>query len=706
MKTIRRIAVFLLVMAIGLSPVFARPKVAVVLSGGGARGFAHVGLLEAVEEAGIPIDIVMGTSMGALVGGLYCAGYSPNDIRILAENTNLTALFTQVKKAQIKKGYSPMEKYTTNVIDFDFSNDGKFISSTGLIDDQRIVDFLSESLKHVGGQLNFLTDLETPFVCNAASLEGSGDVYFTSGYLVDAMRASMSIPIVFEPYEIDGEQYIDGGMLDNMVVQKAKEMGYDIVICQYVNYDNNSTKPATSMEEIISRVMRIGTDEKTKEAEKLADIALFPDTGKFSIMDFADPDAIIAEGEKEAELHKEDFERIAALFSEDEKQYRNPNRVGSYFYESNNPLGLQSTTDKASVKPTQNSYIGIGAFGSSSLTFDPSDGIEQVLFKFFPRILVEYNGMNIGKDNLDIKIRLMVSDRIEAKGEAFWNFSDDGNWSLDPELGMSIGSLSVVSGWSNPGRFTSLDWQLKVGTGVSLKDDFKSKYDTEKNLTGIGLQIGPKFEITVLGSPVAVPGSGTFPRDQWVINPYLEIAGITYDNPGGRFQRRGNRFDMDLKAGYSGYFTYSISMLGEVAMRLDAKNYMTFNAIIGTSRMPSELSDSYFNAGSLSGIPGRPDCDLHQDLIYLGLFWEHVLDFDLLPMSLFVKAGAGWMSNEDLSMIAVNPVRTATSAPFDQLANFDAGLAIGVALKTPVGDVAIGAGMSIDKYISFYVECW
>lgn len=698
MRVLRSLVVIIL-LVLSVGTISARPSVAVVLSGGGARGIAHIALLEAVEEAGIPIDLVIGTSMGALIGGLYCAGYSPNDIRMLTEGSDLTALFTMLSKAPIYKEYASMEKFTTNILDFDFSSDGKFISNTGLIDDSRIMAFLKNALKEIGGKKNFLTDLDTPFMCNAASLEGDGDVFFTSGYLVDAMRASMSIPILFEPYVIDGKQYIDGGALNNLTVQKARELGYDIVICQYVNYDSKSDEMAESMDEIITRLMRIGTEEQINEAAEMADIVIYPDTIKFSIMDFSDPEAIIKEGEKAMSAHRESFMKIAQMFSEEDRVYKDPFRVGTYFYKLNNPMGL-SNASAVNQEPKRNhSYIGLGAFGSSSLTYDPTSTVEQLLYKFFPRAMMEYNGRELIALNIDFRLRLMVYDRIAVSSDVFLKFGD-GHWSFNPEAVMSLGSVSILSSWSNTARYSALDWQMCIGAGLRDRLSFKSSYGND-NLTGFELEIKAKFEATVVGAPVT-----TSQKDTWVLSPYLQVAGILYDIPSGRVQRHGYRIDYDFKLGYAGALSCFINVAGEYAWQLSKRNYLTFNSIIGASRMPSELSGSYLNAGMLSGIPGRPDCDLHQDLIYAGVMWEYDIGVLSFPMSFFVKIGCGWMSDDELNIVNTIISREAATAPFSELANFDGGIALGMALKSPAGDVIVGIGASLDKFVSVYLECW
>lgn len=704
----RALVVIMLVLVLVSTQIAARPTVAVVLSGGGARGFAHVALLAALEKAGIPIDLVIGTSMGALVGGLYCAGYSPNDIRKLAASSNLTRLFTQLNKTDPDSYPESMEFFRTNIANIDFDRNGKLISNIGIINDQRIMTFLSDSLANVAGYKNFLTDLETPFICNAVSLQTKSDTIFTSGYLVDALRASMSIPFIFVPYEIDGQQYIDGGAQNNMEAQIARRLGYDIVISQFVNYDYEEESQVDSMSRLISLIIDVANNEKQIEARALSDLVLFPETAKFNVLDFSQPEEIIKAGEEETARLQHEIDEIAAVFSDEEKVFKDPYRVGSYFSRQPAAAGLGSTSPKAAKPLNHRSYLGIGAFGSSSFTYDPSPAVQQFLFKFFPQLLLSLDVNDMNGSGLNGGGRILIGDSISFSGELFVPVSELGAWRFHPQFLLSFGSLSPVSSLSNPGRFSSLDWNAKLSAGFAREVEIRAKeIRTGKKAPTFSFQGKLSLSLSNIGAPVVAISPPAMSSDTiWLFNPFLEFSAVLSDITGGTSLVEGYRIDAKAQAGFSRIFNYSFRLCAEYGLRLDSSWGLGFFLDGGTSRMPGELIESYFNAGSLGRIPGRPNNDFHEDLLCFGLRAEYLIDDGMFPLTLFLKVGMGWLSDDKLSMVFQLPSRTAVEAPFSNLSGFDIGIAAGLSLKTPAGDVSLGFGISADKYVSFYMECW
>ncbi len=170
-------------------------KVALVLGGGGALGFAHVGVLDVLQQYGVPVDAVIGTSMGAVVGAGYCSGKSIEDIVDLSTEMTIRKMF-------------------------DLN-----LNMTGLVSGKKISRFLGEVYGHKN-----IEDLPTKFVCNAVDLVTCQQYFFESGDLVTAVRSSMSVPAVFAPVKYRGMVLVDGGILDNMPCDYAHELGYDVVI--------------------------------------------------------------------------------------------------------------------------------------------------------------------------------------------------------------------------------------------------------------------------------------------------------------------------------------------------------------------------------------------------------------------------------------------------------------------------------------------
>lgn len=206
-----------------------RKKVGLVLGGGGAKGAAEVGVLKVLEEADIPVDYIAGTSIGAIVGGLYAIGYDAADIDSLYRNQNwLFLLSDQVKReSETFLSKEEREKY---IVHIPLSKERKVSLPTGYVKGQNIFNLFSKLT--VGyHQVDDFSNLPIPYRCVAVDLVEGKEMVFSSGSLPLAMRASMSIPGVFAPVEWKGKMLVDGGALNNLPVDVAKEMGADVIIC-------------------------------------------------------------------------------------------------------------------------------------------------------------------------------------------------------------------------------------------------------------------------------------------------------------------------------------------------------------------------------------------------------------------------------------------------------------------------------------------
>ena len=204
-----------------------RPKIGLTLSGGGAKGLAHIGILKAIDSAGLKIDYITGTSMGAVLGALYAAGYSGKEIEKICKDMDWDALLSN----QIPLHSLSMEEknqYSRFALDLPFINN-KIKLTTGLIQGQELSIRLSELFFHVYNTRDF-NDLHIPFKCMATDLETGNLVVLDSGNLVTALRASMAIPSIFTAVNIGDKRLVDGGLVRNFPVKNVKQMGADITI--------------------------------------------------------------------------------------------------------------------------------------------------------------------------------------------------------------------------------------------------------------------------------------------------------------------------------------------------------------------------------------------------------------------------------------------------------------------------------------------
>lgn len=315
------------------------PKVAVVLSGGVALGFSHIGVLRAIEAAGIPIDMITGTSMGGLVGGLYAAGYSPNDIEKVTTDTDWLQMFI-APDSFLTYLAGPVIDEHKMLISFNFDSYG--IGKTlGIIPDQQILNKLSRLLIRVSDIRDY-DNLPIPFRCVAADIISGKERVFDSGRLVESLRASMSIPGLFAPYPIDGNYYIDGGVVNNLPVDAALKMGADFIIVVNVDSEQpDSISDFSSVVDIIIRTAGMVINANEAEQEKKADILIKPDLTGLDQAAFWKYEEFIQRGEIAAEESREVLQQFAEMLSAYRPlEFKDPDRVGEYF-----ELPIQAASD-------------------------------------------------------------------------------------------------------------------------------------------------------------------------------------------------------------------------------------------------------------------------------------------------------------------------------------------------------------------------
>jgi NTE family protein len=307
LRGMKRAAALLFLLAL---PAAARPKIGVALGGGGARGVAHVGVLRVLEELHVPVDYVAGTSMGAVVGGLYASGMSPDEIEraLTAVDWNDTLNDRTTYKELSYRRKEDESRYLTS---FEAGLRGRHLSlPSGLQSAQKVRFLLQSNLIGVADVHDF-SQLPTPFKAVAADIETGEVVVLDHGDLAEAIRASMSIPGVFSPMEIDGRLLVDGGIANNVPVDVVRAMGADVVIAVDVGGPMLKREQIGSMFAVTSQVLTILTRRNTEVQLANATVVLRPDVARWGTMAFADARPIAEAGAKEAELKREALAALA-----------------------------------------------------------------------------------------------------------------------------------------------------------------------------------------------------------------------------------------------------------------------------------------------------------------------------------------------------------------------------------------------------------
>ena len=277
------LVLILCLFSLSLSQEQRRPKVGLVLSGGGALGFAHIGALRVIDSIGIPIDYIAGTSFGGLMGGLYSVGYRTDSLLKIVNEVNWNEIFNDMPERSIlpyfEKKYSGRYYLSLPIKDFTPTPPG------GAIAGQKISLLFSRLTDHYAGVTDF-DSLPIPFRCVGVDLVTGNEVVINKGPLARAMRATMSIPTAFTPVPYGDSLLSDGGLLNNYPVDVLKAMGADIVIGVDVSGFKFSPEEASEMFKVLDRAASIPRYQKIHEAIAATDIYIAPVLDGYSIADF------------------------------------------------------------------------------------------------------------------------------------------------------------------------------------------------------------------------------------------------------------------------------------------------------------------------------------------------------------------------------------------------------------------------------------
>lgn len=278
-----------------------KPTIALVLGGGGARGGAHVGVLKVLEEKKIPIDFIVGTSIGAFVGGLYASGKSPWYIEKMLTTTDWTKYIrTDFQRENTSMRRKSEEYQYQGKLGLGINEKNKIVLPTGVLDRQPMLLKYLEETKHVENITNF-DDLTIPFRSVATNIKNGNKVVLSSGSLAKAIYASTAIPGGFQPINIDGIDLVDGGVSDNIPISVAKEMGADIIIAVDVSEQFNDNLDVNSYLTVVGQLMNILMRKNANDSiAKLTkqDILITPNLEGYGGLDIESYAQIIDAGEQ------------------------------------------------------------------------------------------------------------------------------------------------------------------------------------------------------------------------------------------------------------------------------------------------------------------------------------------------------------------------------------------------------------------------
>lgn len=624
----KRIISILLVLSI-LLPLSARPKIALVLSGGGARGFMHVPVIQALEERGIYPDIVVGTSMGGLVGGLYASGYTGDELaKFILSKDFFTTVFslTQPFYTDTHRAYDLFDR---NIISLEYGSEGVG-QVNSLLSDVRINAMLRSALVKTI-DIDDFDELSIPFRTVGTDFKTGEKIVFSSGSLFDALRSTMSMPIVFPPYVIsDGRMVVDGGVVDNFPVDIALEMGADIIIGVDVNegvrLKAESTDSLDTLSGVVSQYMILTSQTYVIQQYDEVDYLIVPPTEDISVVGFADTKAILDKGYEFTRENAALFDAIAKelaeylplerptpLYSEREYSYISSfslppeieNKYGDVIRDFSGSVYddefisafdtlLESIRKRENLKSLtysiQNGVVTVNSeryismqsaffLGLKGGAFTSYSNDRGFYFGFDPSLSVS-TVMDFGSLQLDVGIKAGAQNIVSAD----ISLPVLSNFFFNTSLYGGYGGFSAVSGHYMKGKYTSGDWGFGLSAGFSY------------NPSGMhSLNLDFMFDSYLLS------GEKRYGTEEMMFfsdnDHYIPsfVLSYHYNNlaPDPESSPFYIDYQLEAKAGYEKGWLYSFRSSLSGFAHIRGNSYFDFSADLFTSRYPYELISSY-----------------------------------------------------------------------------------------------------------------
>ncbi len=489
-----------------------RPKVAVVLSGGGAKGFVHIGVLKVLEEEGIPIDIIVGTSIGSLVGGIYSIGYSADELEALCKRQNWQELLLDdVPRAYLSMADRAIQQ--RYLFALQVSEQKKISIPKGVIKGQNVLNLLCSLAGNVPYDMDF-SKLPIPFACVAADLETGKEIDINKGFMPTAMFASMAVPGVFQYMDREGHVLIDGGVVNNFPVDLAKKMGADIIIGVDITGDFVDRQRIRSLQNVFGQMMGFLDQKKDSINASMCDVLIKPDISGYNLTSFNNQavDTLILRGKRAAGKVMEKLEKLKVEYNlqprEISREYINPEKwlitdislsgkfkADAAFLLKIIDITLPGYYSSEDIKAIINQLYGYGVFDKIYFSlFDNDKGKTLNLNITEKNVVNQYVGFKV---NTTDAAALMFNITSKNFGKRFGQISASAELSANPGISFTAetskgkfpsAGISVKGKYQNFSIYDNGDRLYHANLFYSSASFYLYKRFLRQNVIGIGLK--------------------------------------------------------------------------------------------------------------------------------------------------------------------------------------------------------------------------
>src|SRR5271170_4388192 len=524
----------------GADPAPKRPTLGLVLEGGGALGLAHIGVITWLEEHRIPVSYVAGTSMGGLVGGVYATGRSPAEVRELVESIH----WNDVLRGQIPFKNLDFRRKQDSVV---YPGSIEFGLKKGIqfpegFNSGQEVQFILDRVALPYSTIENFDQLPIPFGCVATDLVSGKKYVFRSGSFATAMRSTMSLPGFFSPVRIDGHIFVDGGLLDNLPVDVAKQMGADITIAVYLESQPMSPTESLSSFGTLGKSISVMIAANEVHSMEMADVLITVPVAKFNTMDYSQANALIKAGYDAAQSNV----AVLSRFSVDEatwnqylaeraarrRQTPKPEFVEVAGTDSHSAKAIQKDFQPAvnqsintpEIQKTILDILGDGRYASLNYSMvdkndEPGLRIDATEKSYIPPIVrpqitldgSQYNNvlfsigaritfLNFGSYGTELRNDVIFGSEYGLRTEYYHPIRVGGNWFVAPQV---ILDSNEFNAYTSSGTLGSIYRVKQAGGGIDFgyqlgrSQEFRVGYATE--YLKYSLQVGEKTEPTISG---------------------------------------------------------------------------------------------------------------------------------------------------------------------------------------------------------------